>query len=142
MISSSETFASSVTNHFSPKPEYMAATSYSSIRSMSADFKTMLSNLEFPFPFDINDTSLVVLVDLENDLGDILAASPAKLALSFGIDNNNGVTVCVLGADSNGDVLSSHVNGTLNGQQAWPDAQNIRYPEDTDYDNFFVAPNP
>lgn len=119
----------------------MAATSYASIRSMSADFKTMLSNLEYPFPFDINETSMVVLVDIQNDLGDILAESPDKLALIIGLDNSNGPTVCVLGANSSGEVLSAHVSGSLDGQQAWPGAQSIKYPDDTDYDNFFVSPS-
>lgn len=118
----------------------MAATSYSSIRSMSASFKSMLGNLEFPFPFDVDNTSMVVLVDLETDLGDILAENPAKLALVIGMDEDKP-TICVLGADSSGDVLSAHVSGTLAGQQAWPDAKNIKYTEDTDYDNFFVAPS-
>jgi hypothetical protein len=118
----------------------MAATSYSSIRSMSASFKAMLGNLEFPFPFDVDNTSMVVLVDLANDLGDILAEEPAKLALVIGMDEDKP-TICVLGADENGDLLSAHVSGTLAGQQAWPDAKNIRFVEDTDYDNFFVEPS-
>lgn len=118
----------------------MAATTYSTIRSMSAGFKAMLGNLEFPFPFDVDNTSMVVLVDLEEDLGDILAENPAKLALVIGMDEDKP-TICVLGADANGDVLSAHVSGTLDGQQTWPGSQNIKYVDDTDYDNFFVAPS-
>ncbi|MGB8193001.1 MAG: hypothetical protein WCF67_13820 [Chitinophagaceae bacterium] len=119
----------------------MAATSYASIRSMSADFKTMLSNLEFPFPFDTEETTMVVLVDIEDDLGNIMAESPDKLALIIGLDNNNAPTVCILGANSSGEVLSAHVSGNLDGQQAWPSMQSIKFPDDTGYDSFFVAPS-
>lgn len=82
---------------------------------------------------------MIVLVDLENDLGDILAENPAKLALVIGMDEDKP-TICVLGADSSGEVLAAHVGGSLDGQQAWPQAKNIRYVDDTEYDNFFVAP--
>ncbi|HYF32644.1 MAG TPA: hypothetical protein VD993_16075 [Chitinophagaceae bacterium] len=115
----------------------MASASYQSIKSMSADFKAMLSNLEYPYPFTVEETELVVLVDLQNDLGDILAENPAKLALIMGIDENRP-TICILGADSNGNILSAHTSGSLDGQQRWPDTQTIRYEDDTDYGNFFV----
>ena len=115
----------------------MAATSYQSIRTMSADFKTALSNLESPFPFDVNTSELVVLVDLEDDLGDILAESPSKLALILGIDENR-LTICILGADSSGNILTAHTTGSLDGQQRWPDTQTIMYEDDTEYGNFFV----
>lgn len=118
----------------------MAATTYASIRSMSAGFKSTLSNMEFPFPFDVDNTSMIILVDLEDDLGDILAANPAKLALVIGMDEDKP-TICVLGADSSGDVLSSHVSGSLAGQQAWPSPKNIKFVDDTEYDAFFVAPS-
>lgn len=115
----------------------MATASYQSIRTMSADFKTMLSNQEIPYPFDVATSEMVVLVDIQNDLGDILAENPAKLALILGVDENR-LTICILGADSNGDVLSAHVNGNLAGQQRWPDTQTIMFEDDTEYDNFFV----
>ena len=115
----------------------MSATTYNSIKSMSADFKTALSNQEIPYPFDVATSELVVLVDLEEDLGDILAENPAKLALVLGIDENR-LTVCILGADSNGDVLSVHTSGSLAGQQRWPDTKTIMFEDDTEYDNFFV----
>jgi hypothetical protein len=115
----------------------MAATSYQSIKSMSAAFKTALANMEYPYPFDIDDSSMVVLADLQSDLGDILAANPAKLALIIGMEENR-LTVCILGADENGEVLPQHVNGNLDGQQTWPDEDTITYAENTEYDNFFV----
>ena len=115
----------------------MAATSYQSIRSMSADLKTMLSNLESPFPFDVNSSELVVLVDLEEDLGDILAENPPKLALILGVDENR-LTICILGADSSGNVLSAHTSESLSGQERWPDTQTIMYQDDTKYGEFFV----
>ncbi|HEY0676704.1 MAG TPA: hypothetical protein VGD17_00405 [Chitinophagaceae bacterium] len=115
----------------------MAATSYSSIKDMSADFKTALSNLEYPYPFRVDTSSLVVLVDIENDLGDILAANPAKLAIIIGVDDS-APTICILGADSNGAVLAAHVNGTLDGQETWPESQIIKYDQGTEYADFFV----
>jgi len=117
----------------------MASTSYADIKTMSANFKTALSNMEFPFPFDVENTSMVVLVDVENDLGDILAQSPDKLALIIGLDEGSP-TVCILGANSSGEVLSAHLNTSLDGQQTWPGGQKIVYTDDTAYDNFFVSP--
>ncbi len=115
----------------------MAATNYSSIKSMSASFKTMLSNQEIPYPFSVQDTSMVVLVDLENDLGDILAANPAKLAIILGT-YENALTVCILGADSEGQVLPAHLNASLDGQETWPEEKQIKFSDDSSYDNFFV----
>lgn len=115
----------------------MAATSYQSIKSMSASFKTSLSNLEYPYPFTVESTSLVVLVDIQNDLQDILAENPAKLAIIIG-NEEGSPTICILGADANGDVLPAHVNGSLDGQETWPDEQKITYSEDSAYENFFV----
>lgn len=111
--------------------------SYSSIKGFSSDFKDFLNTNKLGLPFDVDETSLVVLVDIQNDLGDILAANPAKLALVIGMENNRP-TVCILGADSNGDVLADHVNGTLDGQERWPDADQIRFTESTAYSSFFV----
>lgn len=104
---------------------------------MSADFKTALSNNEISYPFDVATSELVVLVDLENDLGYILAENPAKLALIPGIDENR-LTICILGADSSGNILSAHTTGSLDGQQRWPDTQTIMFEDDTEYGNFFV----
>jgi hypothetical protein len=42
---------------------------------------------------------MVVLVDLEDDLGDIFAENPAKLALVIGMDEDKP-TICLLGADA------------------------------------------
>lgn len=115
----------------------MAATSYQSIKTMSEDFKTSLSNLEYPYPFDRTNASMVVLVDLQNDLADILQANPAKLALIVGL-HHNVPTIGILGVTSGDEVLPEHVNGTLDGQQTWPEGSVIKYDDNTNYNNFFV----
>jgi hypothetical protein len=115
----------------------MAAMSYATIKSLSADLKSFLTTHKLNLPFDVDETSMVVLVDIQNDLGDIMAANPAKLALVLALENDRP-TICVLGADSNGDILADHVNGNLDGQERWPDADQIRYSENTAYSSFFV----
>lgn len=110
---------------------------YAAIKSLSADMKTLLASHKTTLPFDVDETSLVVMVDLQNDLADIMAASPAKLALVMVLENNRP-TICILGADANGDVLADHVNGNLDGQERWPGASEIKFSEDAAYSSFFV----
>jgi len=109
--------------------------SYETIKSLSSDMKTLLNTHKLNLPFDVDETSMVVLVDVQNDLGDILAANPAKLALVIVLENDRP-TICILGADSNGDVLADHVNGNLDGQERWP--EQIKFSENTKYSSFFV----
>ncbi|HYF32643.1 MAG TPA: hypothetical protein VD993_16070 [Chitinophagaceae bacterium] len=115
----------------------MAATSYQSIKDLSFDFKDMLNNNSQSLPFDVNGTSMVVFVDVANDLGDILAANPAKLAIVIALEDNKP-TVCILGANSNGTILTAHLNGSLDGQQRWPDTMKIKFSQSSAYSRFFV----
>jgi len=115
----------------------MAATSYADIKTMSADFRSMLNTHKLSLPFDVDETSLVILVDIATDLSSIMAASPDKLAVIIGLDHGKP-TLCILGADSNGDLLADHANGTLDGQETWPSTQSIKFADNTKYSNFFV----
>lgn len=114
----------------------MAATSYQSIKGLSADFKSMLNTNSQSLPFDVDETSMVVLVDLANDLGDILAANPAKLAIAIVLEDDKP-TICILGVNSNNTLLSGHLNGSLDGQQRWPDTSKIKFTQSSAYNSFF-----
>ena len=115
----------------------MAATSYQAIKSLSADFKDMLDNNSQSLPFNVDETLMVVLVDVADDLGGILAANPAKLAIIIALEDNKP-TLCILGANSNGTILTAHLNGSLDGQERWPEENQIKFTQNTAYNSFFV----
>jgi hypothetical protein len=132
----------------------MAITSYQDIKAMSAEFKAMLENNKTSLPFDVDNSALVVLVDVEKNLNAILSRNPAKLAVAIGLENGR-LTICLLGADSEGQPLTrersvlsasdpqtkstSDPNGEPDdGQETWPEEEIITPPESTEYNQFFL----
>ncbi|MGB8192754.1 MAG: hypothetical protein WCF67_12580, partial [Chitinophagaceae bacterium] len=83
----------------------MAITSYQDIKAMSGEFKAMLESNKASLPFDVDNSALVVLVDVEKNLNAILSRNPAKLAVAIGLENGR-LTICLLGADAEGQPLT------------------------------------
>jgi hypothetical protein len=114
----------------------MAETSYQDIKNMSASFKQMLANNKPTLPFDVDNSQLVILVDVATDLQAVLATNPAKLALIIGLEHNR-LTVCLL--PSNGTTgLRSDPTPPPPGQETWPDEETIVFTENDEYNNFFT----
>ena len=118
----------------------MAQTSYAAIKAMSADFKELLANNKSTLPFDVDNSALVVLVDVATDLQDILSNNPEKLAVILGIENNR-LTICLLGSGFS----SSRSNPDPDpppppppGQETWPEEEMINFDDDDEYNEFFT----
>lgn len=116
----------------------MAQTSYQAIKAMSADFKAMLANNRATLPFDVDNSALVVLVDVATDLRQILSTNPEKLAVILGLENNR-LTICLLGSGGTGAVANiDPPPPPPPGQETWPDEEMINFDDDDEYDQFFT----
>lgn len=119
----------------------MAQTSYEDIKSMSANFKQMLSTYKTSLPFDVDNSALVVLVDVANDLQNILSNNPEKLAVIIGLENNR-LTICLLGHNpSSGTSPMSDPPPPPPpppGEETWPEEGMINFDDDEEYNEFFT----
>lgn len=114
----------------------MALTSYEAIKAMSGDFKQLLTDHKSSLPFDVDNSSLVVLVDVATDLQAILSTNPEKLAVIIGLEHNR-LTICLLG--HNGSTgLRSDPTPPPTGQETWPEEETITYEENQEYNEFFT----
>ena len=120
----------------------MAQTSYQDIKDMSASFKTMLANNKSTLPFDVDNSQLVILVDVATDLQDVLSTNPEKLALIIGLEHNR-LTVCLL--PHNPPAPGAELEDPPPpppppppGQETWPDEETITFTENNEYNNFFT----
>jgi hypothetical protein len=122
----------------------MAETSYQDIKTMSANFKQMLTTHKTTLPFDVDNSALVVLVDVATDLNAILSTNPEKLAVILGLENNR-ITVCLLGHNTSSALrMGAESDSDLRldpdpppGQETWPDEEIITQDEDDEYNQFF-----
>lgn len=119
----------------------MAQTSYQDIKAMSAAFKQMLSNNKTSLPFDVDNSALIVLVDVATSLQDILANDPEKLAVIIGLENNR-LTICLLGHNpaSGGPELDPPPPPPPPppGEETWPEGEMINFDDDDEYEEFFT----
>lgn len=118
----------------------MAQTSYAAIKAMSADFKEMLTNNKTALPFDVENSALVVLVDVATDLQDILSNNPEKLAVVIGLEDNR-LTICLLGHNTSSGSTSPMPDPPPPpppGQETWPEEEMINFEDDEEYDEFFT----
>lgn len=116
----------------------MAETSYQDIKSMSASFKQMLANNKSTLPFDVDNSALIVLVDVATDLQAILSNNPEKLAVILGLEDDR-LTICLLGSDGTGSSFSPDPPPPPPpGQETWPDEEMIVFTDDEEYDEFFT----
>ena len=119
----------------------MAETSYQDIKNMSASFKQMLANHKSTLPFDVDNSALVVLVDVATDLQAILANDPEKLAVVLGLEEGR-LTICLMGY--NGSAAPTSLDPPPPppppppGQETWPDEEMIVFTNDEEYDEFFT----
>ena len=118
----------------------MAVTSYNAIKAMSADFKQMLDDNRSALPFDVENSALVVLVDVATDLNEVLASDPEKLAVIIGLENNR-LTICLLGSDAKTGLRADPMPPPLppppDGQETWPEGEMIVFDEEDEYNAFF-----
>jgi hypothetical protein len=130
------------TKSFVPKDDM--PTSYGDIKNYSASFLSELQNCNITFPDQAN-TPLVIkasVKDLAKELGRLIKESNCKqIAFVPGIHNNGRFTVCILALDINGNVLTKHIDGLLDGEETWPDTQVIKLSQLTDYQNFLPPAN-
>jgi hypothetical protein len=121
----------------------MAVTSYQDIKDMSAAYKQMLATNKSTLPFDVDNSALVVMVDVATDLQAILSNNPEKLAVVIGLENDR-LTICLLGHnDSSGtdplmDPPPPPPPPPPPGQETWPDEEMIVFSEEEEYDEFFT----
>lgn len=118
----------------------MALTSYEAIKAMSADFKELLANNKSTLPFDVDNSALVVLVDVATDLQQILENNPEKLAVIIGLEDNR-LTICLLGANTSTRGTSTMPDPPPPpppGQETWPEEEMINFDDDEEYDEFFT----
>lgn len=116
----------------------MAVTSYQAIKAMSADFKKMLTDNKSSLPFDVDNSALVVLVDVATELQNILSNNPEKLAVIIGLEENR-LTICLLGSNDTGersDPLPPPPPPP--GEETWPEDEMITFDENEEYDEFFT----
>lgn len=115
----------------------MAETSYQDIKIMSASFKEMLTSNRSTLPFDVDNSQLVILVDVATDLQAVLSTNPQKLALIIGLEHNR-LTVCLLPSNGTAGLRSDPQPPLPPGQETWPDGDTITYTENAAYNNFFT----
>lgn len=115
----------------------MAVTSYEAIKAMSASFKEMLTANRSSLPFDVNNSALVVLVDVATDLQAILATNPEKLAVILGMENNR-LTICLLGHNTSSGLTADPPPPPPPGQETWPDEEMINVDDEEEYNQFFT----
>ena len=121
----------------------MAQTSYEDIKTMSANFKQMLANNKSSLPFDVDNSALVVLVDVANELQNILSHNPEKLAVILGLENNR-LTICLLGHNTgtSGNPTTSDPPPPPPppppGEETWPEESMINFDDDEEYHEFFT----
>ena len=121
----------------------MAQTSYEDIKTMSANFKQMLTSHKSSLPFDVDNSALVVLVDVANELQNILSNNPEKLAVILGLENNR-LTICLLGHNTTSAGTSPMADPPPPppppppGEETWPEEEMINFEDDEEYDEFFT----
>jgi len=118
----------------------MAETSYQDIKNMSASFKEMLASNKSTLPFDVDNSQLVILVDVATDLQAVLSTNPEKLALIIGLEHNR-LTVCLLPHNSTTPGAKTDPPPPPPpppGQETWPDDETITFSENDEYNNFFT----
>ena len=101
---------------------------------MSENFKQMLTTNKTSLPFDVDNSALIVLVDVATDLQAILSNNPEKLAVILGLENNR-LTICLLGHNSSSQSMMS--TDPPPGQETWPDEEIITPEDEEEYDEFF-----
>lgn len=118
----------------------MAQTSYEAIKAMSGDFKQLLTDNKSSLPFDVDNSALVVLVDVATDLQSILSTNPEKLAVIIGLENNR-LTICLLGhneTSSGTELESDPAPPPPPGQETWPEEEMITPDDEDEYNEFFT----
>ena len=117
----------------------MAETSYQDIKNMSASFKQMLASNKSSLPFDVDNSQLVILVDVATDLQAVLSTNPEKLALIIGLEHDK-LTVCLLPSNGSTGLRSDPEPPPPPppGQETWPDEETITFGENDEYNHFFT----
>lgn len=101
----------------------MSQTTYADIKAYSQDFMQIVQNNP-ELPFSQLEMPLVVFVD-KLQLMALLAIAP-KLAILPGVENGK-LTFSILGVTEKNEVLPEHINGSLDGEETWPEEDLIIY---------------
>lgn len=108
---------------------------------MSASFKQMLASNKSTLPFDVDNSQLVILVDVATDLQAVLSTNPEKLALIIGLENGR-LTVCLLPHNPTGPGAELEdpppPPPPPPGQETWPEEETIVFTDNDQYNEFFT----
>ncbi len=106
--------------------------SNANIRSYSSDYVTTLNNMGSGIVTTSPGDELLIIYMEKSAVTGMLSNIPSNgyLAVLPGVHlDGNGdpeLTLSLLGADSNKDILSGHIDGTIDGEEKWPERGTVQ----------------
>ena len=98
----------------------MAQDSYENIKGYARAFRGAVENMgKGVAQAEARRETLAVMMEREQIEQLLAITGVTKVAAVIGVDKGR-LTVALLGADDQDQILSSHIDGTEKGQQVWP----------------------